>query len=389
MRRRHRTSCASSCRSTERLAERSKELLARPTTPPRSAKWSAPSDSPLRSVYTQTFPEFLNQLGSSLLVSTYQTGKLICARHDAGQLNTHFRDFPRPMGLAVAPGRIAIGTRAEVLDYRNFPAVAPKIEPQGKHDACYLPRNKHFTGDIRIHEIEFAQGELWMVATNFSCLATLDAEHSFVPRWKPPFISQLASEDRCHLNGLCVIDDEPRYVTALGETDVAGGWRENKASGGVLIDIESGETVLRGLSMPHSPRWYDGRMWVLESGKGTISVADLDDGHGGDGGRAARLHPRPVLRRGPRLRRPLAGARDGDLRRIAADGAAGRAALRRLGGQPRTGQIAGFLRFEELVQEVFDVELLAGDALSGDRRGGLGCVDQLVHAPRGCRLVSR
>ena len=93
-----------------------------------------------------------------MLVSTYQTGKLICARHDGGQLNTHFRNFSRPMGLAVAPGRIAIGTRAEVLDYRNFPAVAPKVEPRGKHDACFLPRNKHFTGDIRIHEVDVRAG---------------------------------------------------------------------------------------------------------------------------------------------------------------------------------------------------------------------------------------
>lgn len=346
--------------STEQLAERSKELLARPTTPPRSAKWSAPADSPLRSVYTQTFPEFLNQLGSSLLVSTYQTGKLICARHDAGQLNTHFRDFPRPMGLAVAPGRIAIGTRAEVLDYRNFPAVAPKVEPQGKHDACFLPRNKHFTGDIRIHEIEFAQGELWMVATNFSCLATLDAEHSFVPRWKPPFISQLVSEDRCHLNGLCVIDDEPRYVTALGETDVAGGWRETKASGGVLIDIESGETVLRGLSMPHSPRWHDGRMWVLESGKGTISVADLETGS------VETVAELPGFTRGLFFAGGLAFIGLSQVRETATFG--GLPLMDRLDERlcgvwavnPQTGQIAGFLRFEELVQEVFDVKLLPG-----------------------------
>jgi uncharacterized protein (TIGR03032 family) len=345
---------------TEQLAERSRELLARPTTPPRTAKWSAPADSPLRSVYTQNFPEFLNQLQSSLLVSTYQTGKLICARYDGGQLNTHFRDFPRPMGLAVAPGRIAIGTRAEVFDYRDFPAVAAKVEPQGKHDACFLPRNKHFTGDIRIHEVEFAQGELWLVATNFSCLATLDAQHSFVPRWKPPFISQLTAEDRCHLNGLCVIDDEPRYVTALGETDVAGGWRETKASGGVLIDIESGETVLRGLSMPHSPRWYDGRMWVLESGKGTISVADLD------AGTVETVAELPGFTRGLLFAGGLAFVGLSQVRETATFG--GLPLMERLDERlcgvwavnPHTGQIAGFLRFEELVQEVFDVELLPG-----------------------------
>ena len=345
---------------TEKLAERSRELLARPLTPPRSAQWSAPADSPLRSVYTQSFPEFLNQLGSSLLVSTYQTGKLICARYDGGQLNTHFRNFPRPMGLAVAPGRIAIGTRSEVLDYRNFPAVAPKVEPQGKHDACFLPRNKHFTGDIRIHEIDFAQGELWIVATNFSCLATLDAEHSFIPRWKPPFISTLTNEDRCHLNGLCVIDDEPAYVTALGESDVAGGWRENKAGGGVLIDIASGETVLRGLSMPHSPRWHDGRIWVLESGKGTIAVADLD------AGTTETVAELPGFTRGLLFAGGLAFVGLSQVRETATFG--GLPLMERLDERlsgvwavnPQSGQIVGFLRFEELVQEVFDVALLPG-----------------------------
>jgi uncharacterized protein (TIGR03032 family) len=345
---------------TEKLAERSRELLARPVRAPRTAKWSAPADSPLRSVYTQSFPEFLNQLQSSMLVSTYQTGKLICARYDGGQLNTHFRNFSRPMGLAVAPGRIAVGTRAEVLDYRNFPAVAEKVEPRGKHDACFLPRNKHFTGDIRIHEVDFAQGELWLVATNFSCLATLDAEHSFIPRWKPPFISALTSEDRCHLNGLCVIDDEPRYVTALGQTDVAGGWRENKASGGILIDIESGEIVLSGLSMPHSPRWFEGRLWVLESGKGTISVADLD------AGTVETVAELPGFTRGLLFAGGLAFIGLSQVRETATFG--GLPLMERLDERlcgvwavnPQSGQIVGFLRFEELVQEVFDVALLPG-----------------------------
>src|SRR5215204_3799529 len=345
---------------TQSLAERSRELLARPTTPPRTAKWSAPADSPLRSLYTQSFPEFLNQLQSSLLVSTYQTGKLICARYDSGQLNTHFRNFQRPMGLAVAPGRFAVGTRAEVLDYRDFPAVAPKVEPRGKHDACFLPRNKHFTGDIRIHEIAFAQGELWLVATQFSCLATLDAEHSFVPRWKPPFISALISEDRCHLNGLCVVDDEPRYVTALGETDAPGGWRENKVSGGILIDVETGETVLRDLSMPHSPRWFEDRLWVLESGKGTISVADLD------AGTVETVAELPGFTRGLLFAGGLAFIGLSQVRETATFG--GLPLMERLDERlsgvwavnPQSGQIVGFLRFEELVQEVFDVALLVG-----------------------------
>jgi uncharacterized protein (TIGR03032 family) len=344
---------------TQKLDERAREWLARPASAAKAPDTPA-RDSPLRSVYTQSFPQFLEQLRSSLLVSTYQTGKLICARFDRGTVNTHFRNFNRPMGLAVAPGRIAIGTRAEVLDYRDFPAVAPKVEPRGRHDACFVPRNRHFTGDIRIHEVAFAEGELWIVATNFSCLATLDAQHSFVPRWKPPFISELRSEDRCHLNGLCVIDDRVRYVTALGKTDTPGGWRENKASGGILIDVESGETVLEGLSMPHSPRWHDDRLWLLESGNGTLSVADLDEGT------VETVAELPGFTRGLLFAGGLAFVGLSQVRETATFG--GLPLMERLDERlcgvwavnPESGQTVGFLRFEELVQEIFDVALLPG-----------------------------
>jgi uncharacterized protein (TIGR03032 family) len=344
---------------TERLAERARELLARPAKPA-TRPAGAGAESPLRSVYTQSFPQLLRQISSSLLVSTYQTGKLICARHDQGTLNTHFRDFERPMGLAVAPGRIAIGTRAEVLDYRDFPAVAPKLAPKGRHDACFLPRNRHFTGDVRIHEIAFAQGELWIVATNFSCLATLDARHSFVPRWTPPFITDLGPEDRCHLNGLCVDGDHVRYVTALGESNEPGGWRENKASGGVLIDVESGETVLRGLSMPHSPRWHHDRLWLLESGKGTLSVADLD------AGTLETIAELPGFTRGLAFAGGVAFVGLSQVRETATFG--GLPLIERLDERlcgvwavdPQSGNTLGFLRFEELVQEIFEVALLPG-----------------------------
>lgn len=342
---------------TAELAGRSRELVARPA--PEKKTGSRGADSPLRSVYTQAFPQILEQLRSSLLVTTYQTGKLITARHDRGTLNTHFRNFDRPMGLTAHDGRFALGTRAEVLDYRNFPAVASKIEPKGTHDACFVPRNKHFTGDIRIHEVAFAQGELWLVATNFSCLATLDAQHSFIPRWTPPFITELTNEDRCHLNGLCVIDDRVQFVTALGETNEPGGWRENKASGGIVINVDSGNTVVRGLSMPHSPRWYQDKLWVLESGKGTLSVVDLDDGS------VETVAEMPGFTRGLVFGGGLAFVGLSQVRETATFGGLPIEQLeqRQCGVwvvDPEAGRIVAFLRFEELVQEIFEVTLLRG-----------------------------
>lgn len=236
---------------------------------------SAPDNSAgLESVHTLSFPILLKQLGVSLLVSTYQAGKLIVVRADGDTLNTHFRNFRSPMGLAEQDGRLVIGTKDRVWDFRNQPAVAAKLEPPGQHDACYLPRSIHVTGDIRVHEIAWAGRELWIVNTRFSCLCTLDGENSFRPRWHPSFITDLLPEDRCHLNGLGVRDELPRYATCLGQCDTPGGWRANKASGGCLIDVMSGEVLIEGLSMPHSPRWYQDRLWLLESGQGSILWID-------------------------------------------------------------------------------------------------------------------
>ncbi len=242
------------------------------------AKEAATSQNePMRSVHTNNFPEILRQLNISLVISTYQAGKVIILRADDQQLNTHFRLFPKPMGIAVDRHKIALGCNNQIWELNNVPAVAAKLEPIGKHDACYLPRRCHITGDIDIHEMEWGganKSQLWFVNTRFSCLCTLDQNYSFVPRWRPNFVTALTPEDRCHLNGLAMVNHQPKYVTALGETDSMGGWRANKANGGIVMDIVSNEVISRGLSMPHSPRWYGDRLWVLESGRGSLSVGD-------------------------------------------------------------------------------------------------------------------
>jgi uncharacterized protein (TIGR03032 family) len=344
------------------LGIRYDQALLGPLEDARRAGSTAPDDdeSPLRSVFTNTFGERLAGLGSSLLVSTYQTGKLICARVGDGALNTHFRDFDKPMGIAVADGRVCLGTRTEVWDLRDMPEVAPKLEPPGSHDACYLPRNRHVTGNVAVHELAFAGGELWLVATEFSCLATLDAHHSFVPRWTPPFVGELAPGDRCHLNGLAVVDDRVRYVTALGQTDEPGGWREGKAAGGVIVDVPSSEVVAAGLSMPHSPRWHRSRLWVLESGRGELGVVDLDSG------RVECVAQLPGFTRGLAFAGDVAFVGLSQIRESSTFGdlpLLDRLEERQAGVwvvDLARGQVEGFLRFDDLVQEVFDVALLPG-----------------------------
>lgn len=316
--------------------------------------------SPFRSVSTASFARTLAAIRSSLIVSTYQSGKLICARDSRGLLNTHFRDFDKPMGIGVASGRFALATRSEVWDFRDIPAVAGKLEPPGTHDACFIPRNRHLTGDVLAHEIAFADGELWLVATAFSCLATLDSDHSFVPRWTPSFISSLAPEDRCHLNGLAVVDGTVGFVTALGQTDAPQGWRKGKADGGCVIDVRSGEIVCAGLSMPHSPRWHDDRLWVLESGRGSIATVDPSSGA------VETVIELPGFTRGLALAGHLAFVGLSQIRESSTFGdlPLTKRLNERVAGvwivDLRRPVIAGFLRFEDIVQELFDVALLPG-----------------------------
>ena len=224
----------------------------------------AESDSPavtteppseVRTAHSVSFPPLLRRLGISLLVTTYQAGKLLVVRPDGDILNILCRDFPTPMGLVERNGELMIGTRHLVWEFYNHVSVIPTLKPPGRFDACYLARKVFVTGNIQIHEMAWARdpqtestlpeskgkGEVWIVNTRFSCLCTLDGLHSFVPRWQPPFITALAAEDRCHLNGLAVRKGQVAYATCLGQTDTPGGWRVNKANGGCLLDVPSGE----------------------------------------------------------------------------------------------------------------------------------------------------
>lgn len=320
---------------------------------------TAQPQNPLRSVYTSNLPEILKQLGISLAVSTYQAGKVILIREDAGKINTHFRGFHKPMGIAGDHQRLTIGGANTVWYYRNMPAVAQKLEPAGKHDSCYLPRRIHVTGDIDIHEMAYrADGELVIVNTKFCTLSTLDEDHSFSPFWRPHFLSALAPQDRCHLNGLCMIQGEPRYVTALGETDTPGGWRANKKDGGILMDVPRNEVLLRGLSMPHSPRWYREQLWLLESGEGSLAKVNLQKKTW------QTIALMPGFTRGIDFVGPLAFIGLSQVRESAVF-----SGIPLIDRQPErscgvwvvnieSGETIAFLRFEEGVQEIFAVKVL-------------------------------
>lgn len=337
------------------------------------AEQAAPAaDEPageVRSVHSTSFAPLLRQLGISLLVSTYQAGKVIVVRAEGDILNTLCRNFESPMGLVERRGELMIGTRHHVWEYYNHVSVVPTLTPPDRYDACYLPRKALVTGNIQIHEMAWASSsltsggegdELWIVNTRFSCLCTLDGLHSFVPRWQPPFITALAAEDRCHLNGLGIRDGRVRYVTCLGQTDASAGWRANKARGGCLLEVPSGAVLAEKLSMPHSPRWHLGRLWVLESGDGGLAIVDERTG------RWQAIAQLPGFTRGLDFFGNIAFIGLSQVRESAVF--SGIPITERL--QERicgvwavdlvTGQTLAFLKFESGVREIFAVQVLPG-----------------------------
>lgn len=226
------------------------------------------------------FHEWLARAGGSLILSTYQAGKVAMLGSNGRQLTFLMREFDKPLGLAVRGRQIALATRHEVTFFADAPLLAHEyLEGQpGRYDSLFLPRATFHTGDLHTHDLAFDGDDLLLVNTRFSCLARLSRDYNFEPVWKPKFVTDLVPEDRCHLNGVALREGKAKYVTALGTTDTPGGWRENKAHGGVVIDIETDQLVLDGLAMPHSPRWYQDRLWVLNSGAGELLAVNPDSG---------------------------------------------------------------------------------------------------------------
>jgi uncharacterized protein (TIGR03032 family) len=224
--------------------------------------------------HTENFPDILSRIGSTLLVTSYKSRELIVVGLHEGRLDFGNYHFEWPMGVAARAGRLAIVTRNQVWMMHEAPAIGRHMEPAGRYDSCFLARTSHFTGAIHGHEIAWCGNELWLVNTLFSCLCTMEDDFNFSPRWRPPFISSVVPEDRCHLNGLAVEAGRAKYVTMIGTSDADQGWRPDKATGGCLYDVDRGEPVAGGLTMPHSPRVNGERVWLLNSGCGSVVVVD-------------------------------------------------------------------------------------------------------------------
>ena len=209
-------------------------------------------------------------------MTTYQAGQLVSIGTYKGQLDVGFTAIDQPMGLAVSPKGIAIGASNLIWLMRPALEISNSIEPAGRYDASIVTNGCFVTGNIQGHELAWIDDELWGVNTLFSCICKFSSKFSFIPTWRPQFISQLAAEDRCHLNGFAVSDNTLLFATALGESNYAKGWRPDKSVNGIVVDTLTNQVIARGLSMPHSPRFYRGQLWVLDSGRGSVVLLDIN-----------------------------------------------------------------------------------------------------------------
>ena len=245
--------------------------------PSADAQHGQTSEPPFRISTSRGFPRWLGSLRASLAFTTYQAGKIfLMGLRPEGRLSVSERTLPRVMGLYASPSELYVSTLYQLWRFKNV------LEPGqtfNGYDAVYIPRESRITGDLDVHDIAVDDEERIVFSnTLFNCLATTDREHNFRPLWQPPWISKLVPEDRCHLNGVALRDGKPRYATAVSRSDVNDGWRDKRRTSGVVVDVETNEVVCEGLSMPHSPRWYNQNLWLINSGTGFFGRVDLEKG---------------------------------------------------------------------------------------------------------------
>ena len=250
-----------------------------PDKPEDTARPSPAPAPPPRPVFELTaspyFAAWLAAQRASLVFTTYQTAKVFfIGLQPNGRLSIFERTLERVMGLSASASTLHLNTLYQIWRFEN--ALAPGETFQG-YDAVYTPRESRVTGELDVHDVAVDDaGRVLFSNTLFNCLATTDPGHSFRVVWKPPWISRLAPEDRCHLNGLALRDGKPRYATSVSRSDVTDGWRDKRRGSGVVVDIDSNEVVCEGLSMPHSPRWHRGSLYLIDSGSGFFGRVDFE-----------------------------------------------------------------------------------------------------------------
>ncbi len=353
-------------------------------------------NDPFRLRMSDGFRALLERLDATIALTTYEAGKIVALgpKPQSG-FNVTERNFDRAMALLAEGSTLYLSTLHQIWRFEN--AIKPETFFQG-HDRLYLPRSCHFTGAVDVHDVHRnAEGRTFACVTLYNCIAEIDWQGSFNPLWRPPFVTAMAAGDRCHVNGFCLIDGAPRYATLIAETDVAGAWREKRADGGAVYDLCTDKPVVRGLAMPHSPRWARSRLWLAEAGSGWFGSIDPQ------AGKFERLLWMPGFLRGVRIFGDLAFVGLSKPRNLLFSGLPLDDELKRRGEEPvcgvnvvdlKAGKVVETIRIDGSVKEIYDIALLNGCrrpliigvqgedvrrlvALGPDRTGGAPAAERL------------
>jgi uncharacterized protein (TIGR03032 family) len=326
-----------------------------------AAQPAQPAADQTRISVSRGFGNWLGRVRCSLAFTSYQTGQLfLVGLMPNGQVSFHQQNYVRAMGVHATPQRLYVGSLFQVWRLENV--LAPHERANDVFDKLYVPRNAQTTGDVDVHELSVDRaGRVIFVNTKYSCLATMSLTYGFRPLWKPPFISRLAAEDRCHLNGLAMADGTPAYVTAVSRSDMINGWRDRRHEGGVLIDVRTDRIVTDQLSMPHSPRVAAAGVYLLDSGRGMLVRIDPASGARAD------IAFCPGFLRGLALHGGYAMATVSLPRDGAFSGLQLQDELKQRDGEPwcgvciidlRTGDLVEWIRLDGAIKELFDVAVI-------------------------------
>jgi uncharacterized protein (TIGR03032 family) len=301
--------------------------------------------------------DWLHEQSLSLVVSAYQTGQLITiGSNEKGKIQLRSIRFDRSMGLARDDAGFWVATFNRIWRFGFLPGSAAK---GGKHDAYLVPQVSLMTGYVNAHDLAIAaRGQPVFAASMFNCIATTNNNTSFTPVWYPPFITDRAPRDACHLNGIALDKGKLRFATVLTQSNEPGAWRKDLA-GGAIFDVSSNAAVVENLAQPHSPRIHKGRLWLHESGKGVFGTIDK--------GRFAEIIRCPGYARGLSFHGDVACMGVSKPRAANAGGAALLDSLKAQNIEAncglvlvdlKTGKVIHSLRFGDGIDEIFDVALL-------------------------------
>jgi uncharacterized protein (TIGR03032 family) len=187
------------------------------------------------------------------------------------------------MGIAIANSKLCFSNVNGI--FTHIDSLKNEKIKKSIIDINYFPIKFNMVGTADIHDVRLTSdgSKSYFVLAKYNCIATTSEDKSFNVVWVPPWIEydkelhkSLPFEDRCHLNGLCLINDKPGFICAASKTNYMNAWKESKNKGqGIVYDIQKDEICCTGLYNPHSPRFYKNKLWILESGTGNFGYIKI------------------------------------------------------------------------------------------------------------------